>query len=134
MEGGVCNYQKFGFCKYKDLCKNLHLKETCINLSACVNSKSCQKRHPRVCKKQAIEGFCRFGATCAYHHQEKNNHVEINVKLEELEKTVKEMAEKIVELEGKLKDTESKDVEVVKTKEAATKTVDKKSPISERHF
>ena len=55
MEGGVCNYQKFGFCKYKDLYKNHHLKETCKNLSACVNSKSCKKRHPRVRKKQAIE-------------------------------------------------------------------------------
>ena len=51
----------------------------------------------------------------------KNNNVEINVKVEELEKTVKEMAEKIVELEVKLKDMESKDVEIVKIKKAATK-------------
>ena len=132
MEGAVCNYQKFGFCKYKDLCKNHHLKETCKNLSACVNSKSCQKRHPRVCRKQAIEGVCRFGAACAYHHQEENNNAEINVKVDELEKTVKEMAEKKDELEVKLKDMESKYVEVVKTKEAAIKTVDFKKVLNQK--
>ena len=67
----VCSNQKFGFCKFKDKCINKHLKETCQDLTACVNSKNCQKRHPKGCKRHIIKGFCRFGAGCAYHHQEK---------------------------------------------------------------
>ena len=122
MKEEVCNYKKFGFCKFKDLCKKKHLKETCEDLSACENSKSCHKRHPRGCKRHAVEGFCRFGLGCAYHHKEPpttKNHLEINMKVEELERVVNKMADKIVHLEGKIKEMESKEREVIKIKEAA---------------
>ena len=53
-----------------------------------------------------------------------NNNVEKNGKFKELENTVKEMAEKIDQLEVKLKDMESKYVGLIKTKEAVIKVVD----------
>ena len=55
---------------------------------------------------------------------EKHNTVEKNVKIKELENTVNEMTEKINQLEEKQKDTESKYVEVIKTKKAAAKIID----------
>ena len=73
--------------------------------------KNCNKRHPRACKRYGVEGFCRFGAGCAYHHQEHPNSSEkvddkgTKIKLENLEKTVFEMADKIVKLEYKIKQT-----------------------------
>ena len=70
MEGEVCMYQKFGYCKYKESCLKRHLQETCQDSSACSSKMSCQKRHPKGCKRFAIEGFCIFGAGCAYRHQE----------------------------------------------------------------
>ena len=66
MEGEVCNYQKFGFCKFKDDYKKKHLEETCEDLSTSANSKGWHKRHPRGCERHALEGFCRFGLECVY--------------------------------------------------------------------
>ena len=58
--------------------------------------------------------------------RKKNNNMEINVKVKEMEKTVKEMAVKIVQLEVNLKKIESKDVVVIKTKEGAKRVEDLK--------
>ena len=106
MEEEVCNYQKFGFCKFEDKCQKKHLKVTCHDLSVCAEIKTCQKRHPRRCKRHALEGFCGFRAVCAYHHQDqstqltKNSNTEMNKKVEDLEKIIHEMAEKMVTLEN----------------------------------
>ena len=29
MEGKVCIYNKFGFCKFKDTCRNQHIMQIC---------------------------------------------------------------------------------------------------------
>ena len=113
MEGKLCYHQKFGFCKFKERCKNQHLEETFQELPAFLNTKSCHKRHPKECK-QYEKGFCRFGPCCAYSHQEKSilmvrsNNTKINVKVEMLEKMVLEMAEKIMKLETKVKENKLK--------------------------
>lgn len=115
MEGGVCGYQKYGFCKYKEGCTKKHLEDICTDLSLCRNSKNCQKRHPRECKRYSLERFCRFGEGCAYHHKEQSKFLEesditeINMKVDELKKVVHEMSEKIGNLESKVRELESKD-------------------------
>ena len=91
----VCKYQKYGFCKFKDSCKNQHLVKTCENLTACENVKSCHKRHPRVCKRFALEKVCSFGADCAYQHQEEKGYDQIKIKVTQLEKVVTEISNKI---------------------------------------
>ena len=121
MELEVCNYQKFGFCKFKEQCKKKHLKELCKDLSACVDPRSCHKRHPRGCKRYALEGFCRFGDGCGYHHKERlpnKSILEVNKKVEELEKALNKMADKIFHLEVELKEIKLKEKEAVKIKEA----------------
>ena len=124
MEGEVCFHQKFGFCKFKEMCSKQHLEETCQELSACQKPNNCHKRHPKECKRYE-KGFCRFGIGCAYSHQEKSTlkagNKEINVKVEMLEKMVFEMAEKIMKLESKVKENESKDTNT--TVEASRKIV-----------
>ena len=73
-----------------------------------MSKESCQKRHPKVCKRLAIEGLCRCGAGSAYHHQEHQTlNSEINVKVENMETTLKEMLVTIGELETKIKVMES---------------------------
>ena len=127
---GVCSHQKFGFCKFKETCKNQHLKEICEDLLACPNTKGCHKRHPRECKRYAVERFCRFGDGCAYSHQtqskvfDTNNHTEIDKKVVELEKKVDKMSDKIVQLETKIKQMELKEGAVHKDKQS-DKKVDK---------
>ena len=94
MEGEVCFHQKFGFCKFKEMCSKQHLEETCQELSACQKPNNCHKRHPKECKRYE-KGFCRFGIGCAYSHQEKSTlkagNKEINVKVEMLKKMMFEI-------------------------------------------
>ena len=127
MEEEVCNHQKFGFCKFKEQCKKKHLKETCKDLSSCADPKGCNKRHPRGCKGYALEGFCRFGDGCWYHHKEVSTNKdisEVKKKVEELEKVINKMAEQIVILEVELDVIKQKENVGVKIKEA-TKNIDK---------
>ena len=43
----VCRFYKFGFCKYKDNCRNMHIHDKCDNRSC--EMKNCSLRHPRKC-------------------------------------------------------------------------------------
>lgn len=134
MEGEVCKFQKFGFCKYKESCKKKHLEETCEKRSSCDSPKNCQKRHPYACKRYVLEGFCKFGLGCAYHHQTQekiNNESEVNVKVDKLEKTVNELTEKILLLESKIKSIEIKDIEPAKIKDIDQRVQDPKKVIIE---
>ena len=100
-----CKYNKFGFCKYCDQCTRLHYTEKCNNLAACSDIKRCPKRHPKACKQYSLERFCRFGNSCSYEHcgqQESNKESENALKIKELEKSVKDMSEKIKHMESEL--------------------------------
>ena len=46
--------------------------EKCIYLSACKDIKSCDKRHPWVCKRYSLENFCKFGDQGSYEHSIKD--------------------------------------------------------------
>ena len=101
-------YHKFGYCKYNQSgCRSQHYDEICEDGFACKNIKTCFKRHPRLCKKIIKEGFCRFGNlnSCAYSHPQDlitSNHNDLKTKVTTLEKTVQEMASKIIYLETQL--------------------------------
>ena len=69
MEGEVCKYYKFGYCKYGEICKGKHFIEECQDLSKCKSLKKCDKRHPKCCKRFAL-GLCPFENKCAYKHQQ----------------------------------------------------------------
>ena len=86
MKGEVCK-QKFGFCKYEERCEKRHLEKTCEKRSSCDSPKTCEKRNP-MCAIYFLEGFCKFGKSCAYHHQTQEqtvNESEMIVKVDKLE-------------------------------------------------
>ena len=70
MEEEVCFYQKFGFCKYKEMCSKGHLDQECKDINACKIKKVCDKRHPKICKRYVLERSCVFGEKCEYLHKE----------------------------------------------------------------
>ena len=95
----------FGYCKYCEKYTGLHYIETCKNLTACKDIKICPKRHPKACKIYELERFFRFASSCSYQHAgqpESNKESENTKKITALEKSVKEMAEKIKHLEDEL--------------------------------
>ena len=111
MKDGVCVYHKYGFCKFKDLCRRKHYEEKCEDSVECKGAKHCQKRHPKVCKKYNSEKGCQFGCECAYSHnisvKSKEPTNDLEKKVEILETIVIEMAKKLITLEDELKDIKS---------------------------
>ena len=90
-EGEVCLYQKYGFCKYKENCKKRHLEDECTNLNNCRSKNTCEKRHPKMCRRYVWEGSCRYGNKCEYIHKEKEKSMEegkLNKRIDDLEKIV----------------------------------------------
>ena len=91
MEGEVCIYYKYGFCRYKEECMKKHLKQECKELKNCPDKKICDKRHPKLCKRYVLEGSCIFGKRCNYLHKEKEmspDQKSLKERVEELEKVV----------------------------------------------
>ena len=79
MSGNIYIYNKRGFCKFGNECRNRHVNEICGN-SKC-DKLSCELRHPLLCRFYMINGVCKFGSDCAYLHKER----EEKVRIEQLE-------------------------------------------------
>ena len=72
MEDKIRKHYKYGFCKFKYHCRKEHVEGECNALHAC-QSKVCNKRHPKMCKRFSLDKFCRFGEECAYRHPPDRN-------------------------------------------------------------
>ena len=44
----ICMRNKFGYCKYGELCRNLHINDLCDSDSCDI--RNCNKIHPYACK------------------------------------------------------------------------------------
>ena len=58
----VCRYNKFGFCKFKESCRILHVNDDPL----CV-LQECKKRHPKKCKFHRYNK-CKCKENCAFSH------------------------------------------------------------------
>ena len=103
MEQVVCKYFQCGFCKFGDTCQKQHIKEIC-STKKCI-SKTCIKRHPKVCKYFFTRKSCKFGELCSYKHEVDSNQSEISElkeKLSILEGSVELLNAKLSELTKEL--------------------------------
>ena len=107
----VCRFFKFGFCKFKSQCRYKHVTEVCDDQKC--NTKSCQKRHPRMCKYFVNFGSCKLGTTCAYAHEiQRNKEIgRLEQKLEELTKIINGKDDVIKNLASKIEDLVKKNNE-----------------------
>ena len=106
MEGEVCQFDKFGFCKYQKDCKRRHFSEECKDLSRCKSIKTCVKRHPKACKQYA-SGHCRFESGCAYKHEEpipNKEQIQMAQKVQKLEQVLHAMTRKVLAMEEEIKE------------------------------
>lgn len=89
MVSQICHHHKFGYCRFKEQCEKEHVKEECQALSACKEVRSCNKRHPKTCKRLVLERFCKFGDECAYLHLTRDNSKEVYTEVIEEVKNLK---------------------------------------------
>ena len=95
----ICQFHKFGHCKFRIYCQKVHLENVC-DKDGC--DASCNMRHPVLCRYFALFGKCKFNP-CSYRHKFINNQrirqLEERIECEELK--VKKL-ELIVEEKTKL--------------------------------
>ena len=70
MQNKICQHHKYGYCKFLSRCQKKHLQGQCDALGECKELKSCDKRHPKPCRRFTVEKVCKFGVDCAYAHLE----------------------------------------------------------------
>ena len=107
----VCKFNKFGYCRYKDMCRNLHVNESCENSSCDINS--CNRRHPRECKYFRKYNRCKF-TPCKYNHV---MHTPRDSEMGKLQKKYIETAARIKEIEDILNEKNDLDNEIKPCKE-----------------
>ena len=105
----VCFYNKYGFCKYSEKCRNYHENKKCEKTKCEI--KKCTLRHPQICKFFRDYGFCKFGEWCRFDHKVDKDVSENDEKIKELEDKLMKVEnelennnEKILRLEAELKD------------------------------
>ena len=106
----VCQYEKYYFCKLKEICKRKHYSQICEKLSRCKDIKKCHKRHPKDCKRFVSESGCRFKSECAFTHRtvkEDGDNKMFEDKISELENMDKSLSRKFISLESEIEDIKS---------------------------
>ena len=103
----VCEFFKFGFCKFKSMCRKQHILEKCSNNECDI--KSCSLRHPRTCRYYRDIGFCKLCEWCQFKHegvskglQEVN---EISDRMKNVEKQIEEKSLLIEALDKTVKES-----------------------------
>ena len=88
MSATICLHHHYGHCKYGIHCRNQHVEETCENYPC--PTKTCNKRHPKICRYFSLTGACKFNKNCSFLHRHREN-----TKIDDLEKDVKKLKEEI---------------------------------------
>ena len=73
-----CQFHKFGYCKLKDNCERVHVREECTDGLHFQSIKTCSLRHPKKCRRIVLEGLCGFGKKCAYNHKRRSHGQSVN--------------------------------------------------------
>ena len=66
-EQNVCGFFKFGYCKFRNKCRKMHVSEKCERKTCDI--KSCNLRHPKICRYFRDRKFCKFGEWCCFDHK-----------------------------------------------------------------
>ena len=106
----VCLYNKFGYCKHKELCRKQHVNGICENVSCEISV--CRSRHPKTCKWYREFGKCKFDP-CAFKHVENNS-------VEKLTEENREILYKLSVVEKALKALQEEENEVTESIKKAT--------------
>ena len=83
-----CRHHQFGHCKYGGHCRYEHTLETCDNFP-CVD-KTCDKRHPKICRYFFFSGDCKFNESCSFLHKHEHEDKDDNLK-KEIEQLTKDI-------------------------------------------
>ena len=95
----ICKRNQFGFCKYGDTCRYLHINTLCDSNSCEIFN--CTKRHPYKCRFYREHGRCKFGDYCKYKHElyEKTPDNGTKREIQNLKEKIKQMEKAMIKKE-----------------------------------
>ena len=114
----ICQFNKFGFCKFKEACRKQHVKESCELISC--DGKICIQRHPKECSLFTNRGYCKFGEWCHFLHIVKKD-----PEMEKIKSENKEILKKLDFLEKLLFEKDKEIQNILKTIEESRNTKEK---------
>jgi prefoldin subunit 5 len=101
----VCLYNKYGYCKHKEMCRKRHVNEMCEKTSCEVYK--CTSRHPKICKFFWNQGHCKFDP-CAFLHKDNDNSIwRIKQEHEVLQEKVNSIDKALTDLNKQENETQS---------------------------
>ena len=95
MAAPYCTHFKFGYCRYRNMCRNQHIDIVCENSSCDVFN--CNFRHPRECRYWKEFGRCKFDTYCAFKHVRKTDDQRTKCEIEELKSEIRELKRNLEE-------------------------------------
>ena len=102
----ICQFNKFGFCKFGNKCFRNHENRKCENGGCSI--KDCNLRHPRKCKFFIEFNNCKFRDYCKFSHEMLDDRTR-NGEINELMNKLEEMKAKIIK---KDREIHQKDMEI----------------------
>ena len=81
----VCRFAKFGYCKYKEICRKTHFSKICKEASCVLET--WLKRHPRICRFYRFYSNCKFGEFCQFSLKLKENSCGSSERVDNFKKT-----------------------------------------------
>ena len=85
----VYSFNKFGYCKYGNECRKVHLNDLCDGFSC--EFLNCKFRHPKICDWYREYGRCKFDPYAFKHVDSLNDTENIRSENAEIEAKLKEI-------------------------------------------
>ena len=101
----ICHFNKYGHCRYGDICRYFHNNKIC-DIESC-DVESCNLRHPKKCSFWSEYGRYKFGTFCSYKHKSQSSSFLTSEKQETVEKLILEKEEEIEALKKGLKEVQA---------------------------
>ena len=129
----VCHYNKFGFCKYKERCLQIHIDDLCDDFDC--DAKMCNRRHPRECKYFRYYKRCKFDP-CKFTHIDNvsENFDQIRKIKDNIDVKIAEIDDKINKLNDQMKAMENQPKENIQTDNEFIKTIENKLAVFENNL
>ena len=92
----ICQFNKFGHCKFQGTCRKKHIMNICEKEECKVHN--CLERHPRECSYYRDLKRCKFGSYCSYKHKNSKDD-----EIEEIKKDLNNVKSRLEQIEEFLK-------------------------------
>ena len=107
----ICEFYKYGHCKFLERCRKKHIKEVCENINCEIID--CQRRHPKPCRFFQMYGHCKF-EYCSYGHTDSKEMMklkELKLALEVKSQDIQILRNSLADQTEQIKSLESKLIE-----------------------